>query len=274
MLQVYDLHTHSTASDGVLSPTELVKHAAMAGVYGLALTDHDTTDGLIEAELTANELGMIWIPGVELSTTWNSQTIHIVGLWINPDAPELKMGLAKLREFRIWRAEEMGRSLARNNIPGAFAGASKFANGKILTRTHFARFLIQQGFATNEQQVFEHFLISGKPGYVASQWTAIDEAINWIRQAQGRAVLAHPGCYRLNYKSLRRLVNVFKEVGGCALEVISRSHTAENVAIIARLANEFGLLSSVGSDFHSPHNSRDVLGQLPNLPAECVPIWQ
>lgn len=274
MLQLYDLHTHSTASDGVLSPSELVKRAATAGIYGLALTDHDTIDGLDEAELAAGQVGVKWIPGVEISVTWNFQTIHIVGLWINLRSPELIQGLTKLREFRVWRAEEIGRRLAKSNIPNAFIGACKLADGKVLTRTHFAKFLIQQGFATNEQKVFESFLTSGKPGYVTDQWATMDEAINWIKLANGKAVLAHPSRYKLTYKNLRRLISVFKETGGLGLEVISRSHTPENVATIARLANEFELLSSIGSDFHNPYNRRDVLGQLPNLPLECTPIWQ
>lgn len=274
MSKIYDLHTHSTASDGTLHPRELIQRAVEAGVYGLALTDHDTIAGLAEGQTAAIEAGIQWIPGVEISATWNNKTIHIVGLWINANCEVLQTGLTRLRKFRDWRAEEMGRRLAQHHIANAFEGASQLSNGQVVTRTHFARFLVQQGFASNEHQVFEHFLTCNKPGYVLSQWAEIEEAIYWITQANGLAVLAHPGRYKLNPKGLRQLIGIFKDAGGSALEVVSSSHSPENTLIIAKLANEFGLMSSAGSDFHDPHTSWMGLGKLPSLPHGCIPIWQ
>ncbi|KOR29703.1 phosphoesterase [Achromatium sp. WMS1] len=270
----YDLHTHSTASDGTLSPNELIQRAVSVEIDVLALTDHDTLDGLAEAQATADQHDIIFVPGVEISVTWHNTTIHVVGLHVNHTSQTLQNYLNGLHGFRRWRAQEIGHRLAKHGITNAFEGAEALSNGKLIGRSHFARFLVQQGFASNEKQVFKHFLVPGKPGHVPSQWAKLEDAIAWILQAGGQAILAHPGRYKINQQVLRQLVGLFKEMGGCALEVISSSHTWDKQIIMARLANEFKLLSSVGSDFHNPQNAWMTFGSLPALPAGCIPIWQ
>jgi hypothetical protein len=240
----------------------------------LALTDHDTLSGLEEAKAAADQAGMILVPGVEISVTWNEKTVHIVGLHVNYTSQALQDSLAGLHDFRAWRAQEMGRRLAKHGIKDAFEGAKALSNGRLVSRTHFARFLVQQGFATNERQVFKHFLVPGKPGHVPSQWAKLEDAMNWILQAGGQPVLAHPARYRMGYQTLRQLISVFRQAGGCALEVVSSSHSWENQAAMARLATEFKLRSSAGSDFHNPQTAWMALGHLPKLPEGCVPIWQ
>jgi hypothetical protein len=270
----YDLHTHSTASDGTMSPAELVQRAAAAGVCHLALTDHDTLEGLEAAAIAARREGIGWVPGVEISVTWRGLTVHLVGLHVDASCPMLREGLACLRGFRAWRAKEIGRRLADQGIKGAFEGARALSNGHLVSRTHFARFLVQRGLATDERQVFKHFLVRGKPGYVPGQWAALGAAIGWIRQAGGQAVLAHPARYSLTRSKLRRLIGEFREAGGCALEVVSGSHSREDCLAMARHATDFELLSSVGSDFHDPRSPWIELGRLPALPDGCVPIWR
>jgi len=274
MSSIYDLHSHSTASDGTLSPAELFRRARGAGVRALALTDHDTTEGLEAAAAAASGLGMELIPGAEVSVTWSGQTVHVVGLRIDPENQALQVGLASLREFREWRAEEIGRRLAKKNIPGAFEGARALSNGRLISRTHFARFLAQQGFAKDDREVFRHFLVKGKPGHVPGRWAALEEAVGWIRAAGGQAVIAHPARYRMTRSKLRRLIGEFSELGGAALEVVSGSHSRDECFTMARHAADFGLLSSAGSDFHGPENPWVELGRLPPLPDGCVPVWR
>ena len=199
----YDLHTHSRHSDGTLSPTELVQRAHARGVAVLALTDHDVTDGLTEATTQAGAFGMTLIAGVEVSVTWQNQTVHIVGLNIDAALPALQHGLAGLREFRHWRAQEIDRRLARKRILGALEGASRHAHGAILSRTHFARFLVEQGHARDLKHAFKHFLTRSKPGYVPGRWAPLDAAVRWLRDAGGVAVIAHPARYRFSAGKLR-----------------------------------------------------------------------
>jgi predicted metal-dependent phosphoesterase TrpH len=269
----YDLHSHSTASDGTLSPAALVQRAVAQGVDVLALTDHDVLDGLAEAGTAARELGLTLIPGVEISVTWASQVIHIVALGIDAENEVLMKGLSVLRELREARADEMGRRLAWVGIAGAAAGARALAGGQIISRTHFARFLIEQGHARDFKAAFRRYLKRGRPGYVACDWVALDEALSWIRQAGGQAVIAHPARYSLSRIKLQALVDDFKAAGGCALEVVSSSHNPGEVQQMAQLANQNGLLSSVGSDFHTPEQSWGELGRVGRLPPECTPIW-
>lgn len=231
-------------------------------------------DGLEEAAIAARQAGIVFIPGIEISVTWVGCTIHVVGLHVDATCSLLQTGLAELRKFRAWRAEEIGRRLAQHNIPMAYEGAKALSNGDLISRTHFARFLMQQGFATDERQVFKHFLTNGKPGHVSGQWATLDNAIQWIHHAGGQAVLAHPARYNLTYNGLRQLIEKFKELGGVALEVISSSHNSEECMNMARLTKEFGLLSSAGSDFHNPKTALFEPGQLPKLPDGCIPIWQ
>jgi 3',5'-nucleoside bisphosphate phosphatase len=270
----YDLHTHSTASDGTLDPAELVRRAAAAGVRCLALTDHDTLDGLATAAATAQQVGIDWVSGVEISVTWNGQTVHLVGLNVDVECAALRQGLAGLRTFRAWRAEEMGRRLAQHGIAGAFEGARQLSNGQLVSRTHFARFLVQRGLANDERQVFKHFLVHGRPGYVPGQWAALVDAVGWIRQAGGQAVIAHPARYKLTRSKLLHLIGEFRENGGCALEVVSGSHSHEDCMVMARHAADFNLFSSAGSDFHDPKHPWVELGRLAELPVGCVPIWR
>lgn len=270
----YDLHTHSLHSDGILSPTALVTRAQAQGIEVLALTDHDVTDGLAEAYTTARALGLTLIAGVEVSVTWQNQTIHIVGLNIDPANAELQQGLAGLREFRHWRAQEIDRRLAKKRILGALDGAAHYAHGAILSRTHFARFLVERGHARDMKQAFKYFLTRGKPGYVPGCWAALADAVRWIRGAGGTAVVAHPARYKLTAGKLARLFGEFRECGGGAIEVVTGSHDGETCRHFARLAREHGLLASIGSDYHGPEQSWCDLGQTLPLPEDCTPVWQ
>ncbi|WP_455217077.1 PHP domain-containing protein, partial [Kaarinaea lacus] len=238
----YDLHSHTTASDGTLTPTELVRHAHASGVDVLALTDHDVTSGLAEAGHEAEALGLRLVRGVEISVSWNGVTIHIVGLNIDPGHQGLQKGLAGLREFREQRAEEIARRLGKHGIDGALEGARQFANGQILGRTHFARFLVEQGHARDMRQVFKKFLVHNRPGYVRGEWAGLEDAVGWIREAGGQAVIAHPARYRVSATRLRQLIQEFKDAGGDGIEVISGSHSAGDVQGMALYSSRFELL--------------------------------
>lgn len=274
MFSNYDLHNHSTASDGTLSPSELVTMAAQAGVRVLALTDHDTTEGIVEAQAAADRMGITLIPGVEISVTWDSQTIHILGLNLDITNQRLQQGLAALREFREQRAERIGSSLEKAGIPAAYAGAREFSNGGLISRTHFARYLAKLGLAADERQVFKHFLVHGKPGYVAGRWAGLADALDWIHRAKGQAVIAHPARYRMTRSKLKRLLREFVGLHGEGIEVVSGSHSRDDYFVMARHAQDFGLSASAGSDFHSPEFPWIALGRLPQLPDGCRPIWQ
>ncbi len=274
-----DLHTHSTASDGILTPAALVGRAVAAGVRVLALTDHDTTEGLAEAQEAACPLGLVLIPGVEISVTWGGRTIHIVGLRVDSGCPNLQAGLAGLRAFRDWRAQEIGRRLEKNGIAGAFEGARALSGGSLIGRTHFARFLVGQRLASDERAVFKRFLVNGKPGHVAGDWASLESAVGWIRAAGGQAVVAHPARYGLTRTRLLRLSGEFRELGGVGIEVVSGNHNRDEAFNFARFAREQGLLASAGSDFHGPQLSLSAhpwidLGRLPALPEGCTPIWK
>ena len=270
----YDLHSHSLASDGSLSPAELVAAAHAGGVDVLALTDHDTTDGLVEAGQCADQLGLQLVPGVEISVSWQSQTIHVLGLGIDPACEALQAGLSGLREFRNWRAEEIGRRLARAGIPGCYEGARKLARGSIVGRTHFAHHLVAGGHARSARHVFKRFLVNNKPGYVSGNWASLEDTLSWIDRAGGLAVVAHPARYRMTASKLRHFLNEFRECGGIGMEVISGSHTHDNITAMAALCRNQEMLASCGSDYHGPENPWIKLGQLPPLPASCVPVWE
>lgn len=275
----YDLHCHSTFSDGVLTPTELVIRAAGRGVKMLALTDHDAVAGLAEAAKTAAAFGIKLINGVEISVSWRSHTLHIVGLQIDPEHAELQAGLHSIRSGRRRRAELMADSLARCGIGGVLEGAHRFAaNPDIIGRTHFARHLVESGICKDIPSVFKRYLVKGKPGYVSHQWANLTDAIRWITTSGGIAVLAHPGRYTAGRKAmgkstLQELLKEFVLFGGRGVEVVTGSHTIPQYAEFARYASQFGLLSSCGSDFHGPAESYRDLGRLPDLPMECTPVW-
>jgi len=224
----FDLHAHSTASDGTLSPSRLMERAHAAGVEVMALTDHDTLEGLSEAAVATERLGLGFVPGVEVSVSWQGITVHIVGLGVDPDSEVLQRGLAGLREYRDWRAEEIGRRLAKAGIPGAFEGARALSNGRLISRTHFARFLVDNGHAADVRAVFRKYLVNGRPGHVAGQWAELADAVRWIRLAGGQAVIAHPARYPLTRGKLRRLIGDFVTAGGEALEVVSGSHSRDD----------------------------------------------
>lgn len=271
-----DLHSHSCMSDGLLTPADLVRRAHANGVELLALTDHDELDGLAEARATAEELGLRFVDGVEISVSWgDDQTIHIVGLGVDPGYAVLDVGLAHLRSGRDARARLMAAELDKVGIHGAYEGALRFVgNPALVGRSHFARYIVESGYAKDVKSVFDHWLARGKPGYVSHQWTTLQTAIDWIHGAGGVAVIAHPGRYRITKKERRRLLDEFCDLGGEAIEVLSGSHSDEEIAASARHAREFGLFASRGSDFHGPGESRIDLGRLPALPEDLRPVWQ
>jgi len=273
MSNIYDLHTHSTASDGTLTPTQLVQYAAQSGIRVLALTDHDTTKGIAEAATEADLQGICLVPGVEISVTWNGRGIHIVGLGIEPDSPLLCERLESICEYRLWRAQEIGRRLEQKGISGAFAGASALAGGGLIARPHFARYLIEQGIAPDMRTVFKHYLVRGKPGYVASRWATLEDAVGWIKAANGQAVIAHPARYSLTRTKLRGLLEQFVAAGGDGLEVVCGTCNSDEMRNLAFQAQAFGLSASIGSDYHGPETGWAALGRLPELPRDSRPIW-
>jgi len=257
-----------------LTPQELLARAALRGVRVLALTDHDTVDGLAEARLAAQQHGLLLITGVEISVTWSGRTLHVVGLGIDPADPELLQGLVQVRGGRVRRAEAISQRLAHLGIPDVMAGASALAsNLAMLSRTHIARHLVAIGAVKDTKVAFRRYLGEGKPGYVKHQWASLPDAIGWIRGAGGMAVLAHPGRYDLSAARLAALMHEFRELGGAGVEVVTASHTPDQVRRIASMAQACGLEASVGSDFHSPEDSWLDLGALPELPQACRPIW-
>jgi hypothetical protein len=269
-----DLHCHSNVSDGMLPPADVVARAAVNGVHALALTDHDDVAGIVAAQAAASATGLTLIPGVEISVTWDGQTVHIVGLRIDPAHPELTAGLAGIRRGRIERARRMGDDLARAGILGAYEGAYDYAvNKEMVGRTHFARWLVAQGHAADMRSAFRRFLTRGNPGYVEHQWTSLENAVGWIRASGGMAVIAHPGRYAFSARELHLLLDAFRSLGGEGIEVITGSHHPSEYGKYADLARAFGLKASRGADFHAPGEGVDI-GRLPALPHYCKPVWQ
>jgi len=269
-----DLHMHSTASDGELSPAELVLRAHGNGVQMLALTDHDTISGQAEAAATAQRLGIQYIPGVEISVTWGGETLHIVGLNFDPSHPGLAQALAGVQSGRRQRAHEMAQALVAHGLPDLLAPAQSFArNPELIGRTHFARAIVEAGICGEINEVFQRFLVPGKPGYVSHEWASLSEALGWIQQAGGQAVLAHPARYRLNAMAQWVLIQEFKTLGGVGVEVVTGSHTQQEARRYQRVAVEHGLFASRGSDFHGPNESRFDVGCVPPLPDATRPIW-
>jgi predicted metal-dependent phosphoesterase TrpH len=273
MLNV-DLHCHSNVSDGALAPAVLAARAKANGVDVWALTDHDEVGGIAEAREAATALGMRYVTGVEISVTWAGKTVHIVGLQIDEKNEGLVRGLAMTRSGRERRAREMAAQLATVGIPGAFEGALKYVgNPDLISRTHFARFLVERGICPDATTVFRKYLTEGKPGYVPHRWATLQEAVGWIRGAGGCAVVAHPGRYDFNDLVLDAFLSEFKRLGGVGVEVVTGSHTPDEFAVYADVARKYGLLASRGSDFHAPGESHTDLGALPPLPPSVVPVW-
>lgn len=270
----FDLHAHSTVSDGTLTPAQLVARAASRGLDVLALTDHDDIGGMAEAQSAAEGTGVRVIAGVEISVSSGSRTVHIVGLGLDVTCPRLVEGLRTLRAGRDARAVRIGAALAKAGVRGAYEGALRHATSdRLVSRTHFARYLVESGHARTMQDAFKRYLKEGRPGYVPHAWASLGDAVAWIHAAGGQAIVAHPSRYALTATGLRRLLGEFKDLGGDGVEVFSPSQTRAEAEECARCARVFGLLGSTGSDFHDPRESPLDLGALPPLPAGVEPVW-
>jgi len=270
-----DLHCHSTVSDGTLAPEALATRAKANGVELWSLTDHDEVGGQRRALGAAQSLGLPYLTGTEISVTFLHVTVHIVGLGFDPDHPSLVQGLLATRGGRGERAQEMAAQLAAVGIPGAFEGALKYVgNPELISRTHFARFLVESGVCKETHEVFRKYLTEGKPGFVPHRWAALGDAVRWIREAGGVAVIAHPARYDLNATQEYALFSEFKQHGGQGVEVVTGSHAPSEYPKYADLALEFGLAASRGSDFHSPDESHTDLGALPYLEGRLTPVWE
>ena len=270
-----DLHCHSVVSDGTLTPEVLAERAKTNGVELWALTDHDEIGGQHRAMAAAKAQGMAYLTGTEISVTFAGETVHIVGLGFDPEDAALKQGLHNTRNGREQRAREMSDSLAQAGIHGAFEGALKFVgNPELISRTHFARHLVETGVCKETNEVFRKYLTEGKPGYVPHRWATLKDAVTWITQANGMAIIAHPGRYNFSANAEYALFTEFKAHGGRGVEVVTGSHTKQEFVKYAETAKEFGLAASRGSDFHSPDESHTDLGKLPFLPGELTPVWE
>nr|WP_279343750.1 3',5'-nucleoside bisphosphate phosphatase [Variovorax terrae] len=269
------MHCHSVVSDGTLTPEELAARAAANGVELWALTDHDEIGGQHRAAAAARAHGMKYLTGTEISVTFAGETVHIVGLGFDPDDPRMRQGLQATRGGRGQRAQEMSAQLAKVGIAGAYKGALRFVgNPELISRTHFARFLVESGICKDTSEVFRKYLTEGKPGYVPHRWASLRDAVAWITQGGGVAVIAHPARYRFTANEEYALFTEFKAHGGQAVEVVTGSHTPAEYVKYAATAREFGLAASRGSDFHSPDESHADLGSLPYLPGELTPVWE
>ena len=269
-----DLHCHSNVSDGVLSPAAVAKYAHNSGVNAWALTDHDEVGGIERARAAAGELGMHFVPGVEISVTWAGETVHIVGLQIDAANQGLIAGLAATRSGRDTRGREIAEQLAKAGIPGTYEGASKYVdNPDLMSRTHFARYLVECGACANIPEVFRKYLTEGKPGYVPHRWASLAQAVAWIKGAGGIPVIAHPGRYKFSDTAEGALFDEFKDLGGTAIEVVTGSHSADQYQVYAEQARRYGFLASRGTDFHAPGESRIDFAALPPLPAGLTAVW-
>ena len=269
-----DLHCHSVVSDGTLTPEALAERAKTNGVELWALTDHDEIGGQQRAAAAASAQGLYYLTGTEISVTFAGETVHIVGLGFDADDADLQQGLRNTRGGREQRAMEMSDGLAKVGIKGAYEGALKFVgNPELISRTHFARFLVESGVCRETADVFRKYLTEGKPGYVPHRWANLRDAVGWITKAQGVAVIAHPGRYKFTPNEEYALFTEFKALGGQGVEVVTGSHTPQEYLKYAETAREFGLAASRGSDFHSPDESHTDLGTLPFLPGELTPVW-
>lgn len=258
-----------------MSAGEVARRAADNGVNILALTDHDDLGGLAEARSVAEAAGVRFVNGVEISIEWGGLQVHVVGLNFDVGDPDLNTGLSSIRSGRVGRAQRMSAELAKVGIEGCFEGAMRHAeNPNLISRAHFARYLVEVGVCKDVRSVFESYIVPGRPGYVEHHWATLEESVGWILGAGGVAVIAHPGRYKLSRNEMRQLLDEFKGVGGQAIEVISGSHSLENVAVFSRLAREYGFMASCGSDFHGPGESYIDLGRLAPTPTGLKPVWE
>ena len=270
---VYDLHSHSTYSDGSLTPTELVTRAAARGVTHLALTDHDTLAGLAEAGVAASNNGIELITGVEISVTWRRKALHIIGLDFDPLESGLVELLAELQLKRAQRAEKIAAKLVKKGVKEPLEHATRLAQGQLITRPHFAQCLIEQGFAKDFEAAFRHYLGQGKPGFVSTEWVSLERALAELGKAGGRSVIAHPRRYRMTHSWMRRLLDEFKRMGGDGVEVVTGGASPGDIAAMTQLSLKFELMASTGSDFHNPVNPWIELGKLSALPMSLTPVW-
>ncbi len=271
---VYDLHTHTTASDGELSPKSLVLKAKTNGIDVLAITDHDTTSGIAAAADEASKQNIKLIPGIELSVSWRNKSFHIIGLGIDPDNKKLKTSLIETEELRQQRAIKIGKKLEIIGVSNAYFEAKKLAGAHSLTRSHFARVLINQNFAKDTREVFKKYLVNNKPGFVKTNWLEMALGIKLIKDSGGEAILAHPMRYNITASWLRRFLTAFKEAGGVGIEVVTGSSNADEIKTTAAYAKRFELSGSAGSDFHGFDNTWVKLGQLAAMPESVTPVWE
>ena len=274
MHPVYDLHTHTTASDGEFSPKALVVKAKSSGIDVLAITDHDTTEGIAEAEDEACKQNIKMLPGIELSVSWMDKNFHIVGLGIDPDNRKLQASLKETEELREQRAIEIGKKLKKIGVTKAYSEAKTLAGVNTLTRSHFARVLINQGFATDSREVFKKYLVHNKPGFVKTSWVEMESGIKLIKDSGGEAILAHPLRYNITASWLRRFLTAFKESGGIGIEVVTGSSNTDEITTASAYARRFELSGSAGSDFHGYDNTWVKLGQLAAMPESVTPVWE
>lgn len=268
------MHNHSTRSDGLLSPTQLIELAARRRVDAIALTDHDTVEGLEEASGAARRLGVGFVPGVEISVSWGDTTLHVVGLHVDPSSPALCAGLESIRAGRLDRARRIAQALDALGFAGTLEAALALAQDeRLLSRTHFARHLAERGAVKDTQQAFDKYLARGKPAYVAHRWAGLEEAVGWIRESGGTAVLAHPGRYDLKPMMRHEMLREFRALGGEAIEVVTGSHRPEEYSLWQREALEYGFTASRGADYHGPGESPWEPGALPTLHASLTPVW-
>jgi hypothetical protein len=270
-----DLHCHSIVSDGTLTPEALAQRAKANGVDLWALTDHDEIGGQARAMEAARAVGLRYLTGTEISVTFAGITVHIVGLGMDTTHPALVQGLHATRGGREQRARAMSDDLARVGIPGVYEGALKYVdNPELISRTHFARYLVEAGICRDTNEVFRKYINDGKPGFVPHRWATLGDAVGWITQSGGVAVIAHPGRYKLSANEEYALFTEFKAHGGQGVEVVTGAHGVADYAKYAEYCKEFGLVASRGSDFHSPEESHTDLGKLPDLPGSVTPVWE
>jgi len=274
LIMKVDLHNHSYYSDGVFSPSEVVRLADEADCDLFALTDHDTTDGLDEARQTADKLSVDLVSGVEISAFWRNMTIHIIGLDIDIDNDILQAGLAHNQQLRKERAEKIALGLWRAGIKDALEKTQALSKTDMLTRTHFAQMLIREGYCKDMKSVFRRYLTGKKPGGIRVEWKNIDEVVGWIHAAGGQAVLAHPFRYRMTNTKIKNMFLNFKEVLGDGIEVVTATSTDEEITLSNQWTKEYKLLSSCGSDYHGWPNQRIQIGCLKDLPNLDNAIWR
>lgn len=274
MSNQYDFHCHSTASDGALAPQALLQRAHAQGVTCLALTDHDTVNGLALAKQEAEQLNMRFIAGIELSVTWERHCLHIVGLNINADNGVLQQGIAGLQSIRVERAQKIAHKLAQKRIPDVYEAVTAAAGEGMITRSHFADYLLKQHYVSTQQEAFDRYLGQGKSAYVSTTWASLQDAVSWINQAGGVAVLAHPLRYKFSANWFNRLLTAFAQFGGQGIEVVTGRCSADEIKQLSQYALRYDLWGSVGSDFHTPLNQWVELGRLQALPEKIKPVWE